>query len=469
MKKYLSFSAVATIAICLFFGFAIHSFAESVEQQQKGFKVLAYAANDGIYCVSLNNGSNVKLVSGEGIRQPVFSSDRSAIAYLQEDALYVYRFGDQKKNLIAKDSLSFCKGKKDYFYVSTKRNGIVKVDSKQNCEVILAAEKTKDGWIQYEKISVSPDNKLLAFAKRRYVDDRENPNIGNYEQCMGIWICDTSKKTAKDRLKQIQQGDIPVFDFLSNRNNLVYPMPWSGKWSEDSSKLFIWQDVMSGSMHADGIAGSVYDLKTKELIWLNENRNEDSVIDSEQIAYYGRLLPYNENVKFTEDSQLVILNGGGRDMVSHKALQKIKLGIKIKYETLETPGLTPAMPNVTDDGGVIYFAASKSIKGKILDWNKVYPLKRELYAYKEGKIIQLTKDELYTCESPVLSEDETQMIFGRINQTGNVSIWRMNVNGSGLKKLTDLKENINVDYSNYPNNYNDYYGRGSWSDMIAVY
>ena len=41
---------------------------------------------------------------------------------------------------------------------------------------------------------------------------------------------------------------------------------WPAKWSPDSSRLFIWQDVLSGSMRADGIGTAVYDTVSGTMI-----------------------------------------------------------------------------------------------------------------------------------------------------------------------------------------------------------
>ncbi|MDR3242951.1 MAG: hypothetical protein LBT34_03375 [Clostridiales Family XIII bacterium] len=75
-------------------------------------------------------------------------------------------------------------------------------------------------------------------------------------------------------------------------------------------------------------------------------------------------------------------------------------------------------------------------------------------------------------------------MFGRIDKEGGMSLWRATSDGSGLAKLADLHANAYVpfeqpvtsetgegpepDYSGYPTAYEDFYGRGSWYDMLAV-
>ena len=418
--------------------------------ETSGTVSVLYAANDGLYLIRvLRNGaedadaavSTERLAEGKDISSPLFSSDGRTAGYLRQDGFYGCSIETGKEELLLNGALSFVPDGKEGFYASSRETGIVRVHMGREQEEVWKPEPVEGGWIQCEKLTLSPDGKKLAFARRRYVDRRKDPGLSLFEQNQGIWM--------------LQMNLPPFFERMEETDGEPYPYLWPAKWSPDSSRLFIWQDVLSGSMRADGIGTAVYDTVSGTMI--------DPLGEQEEVV-----LPYNENVVFGEDNSLFLLAGAGREMALDKELVKIPPEKGAVHEKLKTPGLVPQSPQVSYDGKSIFFAASKELEtGEQVE----YPIWRQLYRMENGHVAELTNDSEYSSEFPVLTGDGSALVFGRVDKEGGMSIWSVGTNGSGLQKLADLEENISTDETNehYPAGYEDFYGRGSWSSIMSVY
>ena len=430
----------------------------------KGLTVI-YTEHDGLYQVSSGGAAlPEKIVDGAGISSPVFAEDGSSAAYLRDGNLYGYSFELGREELLLREVISFVPDWEGGFLASSAEEGIVYVTIGQDPVMIWKPGAVSGGWVQCERLSLSPDGRLLAFTQRKYVNHREDPDTSPFDQNMGIWIYDRNGNTAVPAM--IDEGELPFFEWVNKSEGAVYPDSWPGKWSPDSTRLFIWRDVRSGSMRADGIPAAVYDVKEQKMEYLYIGK------DNEEWNLKDVLLPYNENISFTADGSLIALVGGGREMAFSKSLVEIVPGDPLAYNPIATPGLVPQSPQAAEDG-TVYFAASRELaEGEAA----AYPIRRQLYQQKDGVVMQLTKGDAYTSESPMLTDNGGTLVFGRVDRSGNMSIWRIETDGSGLEKLADLKQNVNAPEpeegkttEDYAANYNDFYGRGSWNDMMAVY
>lgn len=434
----------------------------------KGLTVI-YTENDGLYQVSSDEKgalSPEKIVDGAGISEPGFAEDGSSAAYIKDGNLYGYSFEQGREELLLKDVISYVPDREAGYLASSANEGIVHVDIGQEPLMIWKPGAVSGGWVQCERLSLSPDGMLLAFTQRKYVNDRKDPDTSPFDQNMGIWLYDRSGKTAVPAM--IDKGELPFFEWLNKSEGAVYPDSWPGSWSPDSSRLFIWRDVRSGSMRADGIPAAIYDVKEQKMEYLYMDQSD------EEWTIENVILPYNENVSFMADGSLLVLAGGGREMAFTKRLMKITPGDPLAYESVETPGLIPQSPQPAEDGAV-YFAASKALaEGETVN----YPTSRQLYRLKDGDIRQLTKEDGdgYSSESPILTANGEALVFGRVDGDGNMSIWKVDTDGNGLEKLADLNQNRNETEpeegktsEKFAANYRDFYGRGSWSQMLAVY
>ena len=140
---------------------------------------------------------------------------------------------------------------------------------------------------------------------------------------------------------------------------------------------------------------------------------------------------------------------------------------------IEQEGLVPAMPQLSPDGKTLYFAAI-SKNDLTEEYNDNYPSKRQLYSIQlnnSRKISQITTDKNYRNENPLLLKSEELLIFGRANaepSDGKMEIWVVNLKNRKETKLVEWKEpeetNMWMAYK-----YDDFYGRGSWEGILAIY
>lgn len=422
-----------------------------------GEPMVLYIGKDGLFLAA--NGNTVQVAKGGQIASPSFSGDGTVAAYLKGEDLYGYELEEQTEELLLENVLSFAPDSAAGFYASSKEAGIVKVQPGREAQPIWKPEPVEGGYIQCEKLALSPDGGMLAFTQRRYVDEREDPNTSTFDQSLGIWLL--SLRGNASQPKQIGAGEEPFFERLEKTGGAPYPNAWPAKWSPDSTKLFIWRDVLSGSLRSDGIPVSIYDVVSQ--------KTEEPFVSGEDSEWTmdGVVLPYNENVTFAGDGALVLLVGGGREMAFDKQLMQIDSEAGAVAQVLEVLDLVPQSPQVSGDGKVVYFAASKTQKEAL----KVsYPIWRQIYKLEDGQVTALTEDEAYSSESPILTSDGSTLIFGRQDRDGNMSIWKMDTNGDGLEKLADLGFNTQAEEgsSDYPAGYQDFYGRGSWHEMMDV-
>ena len=279
--------------------------------ETSGTVSVLYAANDGLYLIRvLRNGaedanaavSTERLAEGKDISSPLFSSDGRMAGYLRQDGFYGCSIETGKEELLLNGALSFVPDGKEGFYASSRETGIVRVHMGREQEEVWKPEPVEGGWIQCEKLTLSPDGKKLAFARRRYVDRRKDPGLSLFEQNQGIWMIQMNLEKEKKLsvLIQIIGEEPPFFERMEETDGEPYPYLWPAKWSPDSSRLFIWQDVLSGSMRSDGIGTAVYDTVSGTMI--------DPLGEQEEVV-----LPYNENVVFGEDNSLFLLAGAGRE------------------------------------------------------------------------------------------------------------------------------------------------------------
>jgi hypothetical protein len=474
---------------------------------------LVYAARDGLYSLTFASaeafaqyaggaavtagklaGAPERIVEEIGISSPILFAEGKKVAFLRvngdapfvdarypdtDRALYVYDFSDQSQRLLADDFISWCHGQDHSFYVSTRREGIFRVDADGEREIILPVEAINQGeQVYYERLELSPDSSKLAFTKTRTVG---TPDGGYIQQSLGVWVVSAAGASAD--LQQVQAGAQPVDEASSATDAWYYPLCYPAGWSADSTKLLIWQVGMSGSINADGVSLKIYDFISEalEALWVSPadpdpdraNARDDLEAAAPELADQNGLLAYDENICFYEDGRLLLLGGIGREMIYNKYLRRFAFTsdeaektLTIRAENLETPGLIPATPLTSADGQTIYFAGALE-PDPDQGWENSFFLHREIYALQDEGTVKLTDDTDYTSESPILSEDGNTLVFGRIDENRNMSIWRIGIDGTGLYELAAPV--FAEDAYGEPVYYNNYYGRGNWYDLLAVF
>jgi len=390
-----------------------------------GSKV-AYAAEDGLYCVNMDGGEAALLVEGTGISTPAFSSDGKTVAFMQDGDLYAYDFAASKARILMEGADSFCPGKNDEFYVSSQKAGIVAISSKtaESSTIVPAESDTL-----YTNLKLSPDSKLLAYDSIVYGMD--NMDKG------GTWLYNTESKETRMIVKVIKTDSTSIGD-----------RPKAGKWSPDSGKLFIWIMPQSASISADGVSMSIYDVADGKLTKLNSGG-----------------LAYDENVSFADPTTFAVISGGGRMMFEGKSISLFNIKNGQSEEILETPGKVTTTPCYSADGKRLVFAASPAAKTGDDYKNQADTIsKRQIYMYTEGKLSAMTNDDAYRSEAAAFLKNNNYIVFARVNADGEKSVWVMDGDGNNQKLLATWK------YSD-PNAYwaLDFYGRIDWNDMFAVF
>lgn len=464
---------------------------------------LVYASADGICEVDLaggaSNGESGKearmIYEGKSFSRPVFSQDGTRLLFKQtleqtpeeketgtyRNVLYAHDFQSGQTVKVLDDPVSYCAGSGGSFMASVK-DRIMKVDfSLQEREGTLSlvpeteeftpeAETVPDKdsitAVLYDNLKPSPDFKYLAFN----IDIRddyiiaENWEGGHYSGGYSGGLYLLNMETGETSLVVAPVRHFEAEDGMGND-------PEPGPWSRDGKILCVWDKVQSGSMTADGVSIFFYHTDT-----------------GKKTEYSGGTLAYDENISYSAEGTIAVLSGGGRDMFVNKWIDLITghSGTQAESDILEEigkEGLIPAMPRLSADGDTLYFAAvdEKSLKegyheGKWTgdDYNNVFPLKRQLYAMElsgSREIRQLTSDPEYRCESPVLLKNEEYLVFGRGNAKdydGKMEIWMVDLSSGEEVKLVEWMEPEGTD-TWMTDRYDDYYGRGDWSGIFAIY
>lgn len=390
-----------------------------------GSKV-AYAAEDGLYCVNMGDGKEALLVKGTGISAPVFSGDGKAIAFTRGGDLYAYDFSASEARLLLEDADSYCPGPDGGFYASSQKAGIAAVNPQTAESSILVPA---GGDTSYTHLKLSPDLKYLAYDSA--VSGTANRDKG------GTWLYDTVTKQKRIILKAVKPDD----HSLGARSDV-------SKWSPDSGKLLIWLSSWSASLAADGVGAAVYDVAAGKLTELEAGA-----------------LAYDENVSFAGPDVFAMITGGGREMFRYKSLSRFELGSGRSGKALETPGIIPTTPCYSADGKSLVFAASPAVKAEDDHKNQMAAIsKRQIYRYKDGKLLPLTKDSAYRSEAPVFMKNNDYILFARVKADGEKSLWLMDSDGNYPKLFAGWKYSAPED-----NRAADFYGRIDWSRMFDVF
>lgn len=385
----------------------------------------AYAAEDGLYCVNMEDGKKTLLVRVTGISEPVFSGDGKAIAFTRDGDLYAYDFSAAKARLLLEAADSCCAGPDGVFYASSQKAGIVAVNPQTaKSSVLVPAEKDTS----YINLKLSPDLKLLAYDLA--VSGAANQDKG------GTCLYDTATKQERMILKAAKPND----KSLGERSVVA-------KWSPDSGKLLIWLSSWSASLAADGVGAAVYDVAAGKLTELEDGA-----------------LAYDENVSFAGPDVFAMITGGGREMFRYKSLSLFDLGSGKSGKALGMPGFVPSAPCYSADGKSLVFAASPAVKAGDDYKNQSAAIsKRQIYMYKDGKTLQLTEDSGYRSEVPLFTKDSGYILFARVKADGEKSLWIMD-SGGNPKLLAGWKYSSPED-----GRAADFYGRIDWSRMFDVF
>lgn len=384
---------------------------------------IVYEADDGLYCVYINNGESIQLVKGSGISKPLISCDGSAVVFVKDNNLYAYDFSTYQTKLLINNCLSYCTYKDDEFFASTQKNGIVMVDPKLATFWISVPSLNNVG---YSSLKASPDFKYLAYSFTSYAIENKDSE--------GLWLLDTSTNQTRLIVKDEQ-----------NSESSLGTMSRAGKWSPDSKKIFVWLMARSASMNADGVSTAIYDLDINDLHWLD-----------------AAALAYDNNISFADSDKFAVIIGGGREMFENKYLEIFDKNNNYTTSDVEMTGMVTTSPCYSNDGQELVFVASPTAKDDGDYKTQIAStLKRQIYMYKDGKITELTNDNENGCETPIFL-DNNYIVFAKTSNGKDKSIWIMNSDGSNQRQIVQWG-------SKDENKAFDFYGRIDWSSRFTMF
>ncbi|MDP4094716.1 MAG: hypothetical protein Q8920_15330 [Bacillota bacterium] len=426
-KSIIFILTVLLVTICVFGTFSTEA-ATQTNQRDAGFgnTKIAYTAQNGLYIVNMKTARTDLIVKSSDIQTPVFSRDGKAVAYMLGQDLYAYSFENGKSKKLLSNATSFCQGQTGQFYASSQKTGIVTVEyNSAKAKTIVASAKDT----YFNNLSLSPDLKLLAYDT--VVSGVENQDRG------GVWILDLNKNNPELIVQAEKMSE-----------NSMGLRPAAGKWTPDSSRLFIWMMSNSGSLSADGVGTALYDIKDSKLINLDTGA-----------------LAYNENVTFANADKFALISGGSRSMFENKTISIFDLKTGIKPQNAAPMNKVTTTPYYSSDGSRLLFAASPAAAAGDEYKKQIATIfKRQIYMLMNNKYYQLTNSTAYRSEAPVFLKNNNYIVFARQNSKTEQSIWIMDSDGKNQIKLASWKYNDPED-----NRATDFYGRINWSNMFSIY
>ena len=165
--------------------------------RHQGTVSVLYAANDGLYLIRvLRNGAEDADAAvsterggwqkGRIFLPPYFLPDGRTAGYLRQDGFYGCSIETGKEELLLNGALSFVPDGKEGFYASSEETGIVRVHMGQEQEEVWKPkEPVEGGWIQCEKLTLSPDGKNWHLPGAGTLDRRKDPGLSLFEQNQG--------------------------------------------------------------------------------------------------------------------------------------------------------------------------------------------------------------------------------------------------------------------------------------------
>ena len=135
-----------------------------------------------------------------------------------------------------------------------------------------------------------------------------------------------------------------------------------------------------------------------------------------------------------------VVAGNGHDTTFSKSLALVDLpsGEALRLTGAEVAALAPAW---SPDGAHIAYAAGLDNGQTATSRTSTEPLARLRRIYvmqlNGSEQRQLTTDPNYRDERPLWLADGQRLLFARIDNAGQASLWRVNTDGGGLTQLVD--------------------------------
>lgn len=376
--------------------------------------------------VNLNNNSISKLDDGGVFSRPKISLNRTNIAYLKNNALYIVNTSG-KKLKVHDDICMEC-------YAWLSDSSLIYSPNTGGMYVFSVEKNESKPYIQnefnYQNITLGSNKKMYAEKYLNYTKEGIQ-YISDY----GVVLINQDTKREELIIKSVPQN--PVDMDLG-----MYPI--IAGISKDLRFLYIFEHPHSASMAADGVGFASYDTKL-----------------GKYISYKNiTTLAYRDNISSSSviENKIAIVSGGGREMKYNKTLGLLNL-INEHFETMSAKDQAAMTPCFSADGNTILYAASK--QGTASEGTNEWMKKGNHNIYsvdiRTRKITQLTTSGKSFDFSPICINNNI-FVFFRSNLKDNISMWKLEGGKEvpildGLVLSTDMQYPV-LDYYGHFDTYN---------------
>lgn len=387
--------------------------------------------------VSLKKGDKNKVLDNGGLfSRPQISPDKNYVAYLKDRGLYVATNEAQKTKIadsVPQYSYPFAWFDKQTLLYSPSGGGLYAFDlvNKKNRPYI-------QNEYSYENIILDRDKNIYAEKYRYYKKDGSD-----YREDLGIISFNPTSLEEKSIIK-------PIPSKIDSGGGLgMYPA--IAGTSADRKYFYFWKHPYSASMAADGVELAAFDMSAGKLL------------------DYGHRAPfvltYRDNISpDPKDSDYIaIINGGGREMYTNKALALFNIQTG-EMEKLTPEGSSDMTPNYSTDGKSIVYASSPSQKDiNITPGQWLSRTDHHIYEIDltTKQIKQITNDPAYFDFGPKYVKDKTILFFRR-DKGNNISLWKIE---DGKETMLADKLSFSED-PNYPTE--SYYGHFDYTKFTDI-
>lgn len=218
-------------------------------------------------------------------------------------------------------------------------------------------------------------------------------------------------------------------------------------WTGDGAYLVIWQGVEGGE--TDPVDGTPLALVPSS--------------GGEPVVVRNSVLLHTDSVALTGSGLgwLALASGGGRETWTNKGLSLLG---PVVESSLAPDGVSVSTPSWSPDYGRLAFAAMPEA-GHVWGGPAAVEalMERHLWtvSISNGKLIQLTDENAFRDEYPMWSNNGEFLLFVRMDQQGNASVWQIGAQGGDPFMLVygltpaDLGMDVLGDFGHIP-----------WGDLI---
>lgn len=395
----------------------------AAQQKAGSLGVLAYVQSDGIWLRDLPDGRPRRIAAGGNIQRPRFSPSGHWIAYTMDEVVYVAS-SDGRQMARLDGSNAQWRADRDHL--------IVEQETGLNLFSAANAWGTPAWSIAGGQLPVvfSPNAAEMAYA-----DEAEISGVRSGRLC-----CVTTAQPAESpRVVAMESG------------NGIIPYRWMG----DTRELLYWLDEdFSASAKSDGLqlfrvpvltsAGAQRSLGITTLV------NED----------FLSLAPGAD--------ALAVAAGGGRDACEDKRIARIEWPSgEVRYLTDKlTAAVSPAW---SPDGNSIAYSAAPAVPNGCGGGERMREAlaKRRIWtidAAGSSRPTALTGEDRYRDEEPQWSPDGRHLLFCRIDDARNQTVWLMRSDGTGAEQVAGPLDANNADDADLA--WFGYYGTIDWGARI---